>query len=165
MEKKRVYLETTVVSYLTARPSRDVVVAGKQEITRQWWQKRKDDFHLYVSQIVADEAGKGDPDAVKRRRAVLVGVPRLDVIDAVVELAEELVAQDAVPKSKPEDALHIALAAVHGMDFLITWNCSHIANAERMETIESVIEACGYYSPRICTPDELLGETPWKTQS
>ncbi len=162
--KRRVYLETTVVSYLTARPSRDLIAAAKQEITRQWWETRRDDFEVYVSQAVADEASRGDPEAAKRRRAALVAVPRLDVSDTVIELAKELVARHAVPKDKAEDAFHIALAAAHGMDFLLTWNCSHIANAERMEAIESVIELCGYECPRICTPDELLGETPWKTQ-
>ena len=162
--KKRVYLETTVISYLAARRSRDLIVAAKQEITLQWWEARRDHFELYVSQVVLDEASRGDPEAAKRRHAALVGVPPLDVSDAVVELAEELVARDAVPRSKAEDGFHIALAAVHGMDFLLTWNCSHIANAERMEAVESVIESCGYEGPRICTPDELLGETPWKTQ-
>jgi len=162
--KRRVYLETTIVSYLAARRSRDLIVAAKQAITHQWWDTRRGDFELYVSQVVADEASRGDPDAAERRRALLVQVPRLDVSDEVIELAEELVARDAVPRNKAEDAFHIALAAAHGMEFLLTWNCSHIANAERMDAIESVIESCGYECPRICTPDELLGAMPWKTQ-
>ena len=155
--KKRVYLETTVVSYLAARRSRDLIVAAKQQITQQWWETRKGDFELYVSQVVADEAGRGDHDAVERRHSILKGIRRLQMTEMVGELARALVRRQAVAAEKIEDALHIALASVHGMDFLLTWNCSHLANAEKIADIESIIESCGYECPRICTPDELLG--------
>lgn len=161
--KRRVYLETTIVSYLAARRSRDLIVAAKQATTHQWWDTRRGDFELYVSQIVIDEVSRGDPDAAERGLAALADVARLEITEPARELARALVKQGAVPGEKVEDAIHIALAAAHGLDFLLTWNCSHIANAERMADIESIIESCGFEKPRICTPDELLGEETWKT--
>jgi predicted nucleic acid-binding protein len=157
--KQRVYLETTLVSYLTARPSRDLIVAAHQEVTRQWWERRREDFEVYVSQLVADEAGRGDQDAVNRRVAILHGVARLQVTAQAVALARELVEAHALPRESLEDALHIALAAANGMDLLMTWNCKHIANAEMAPAIRATIERCGYDPPIICTPDELMGES------
>jgi len=155
---KQVYLETTVVSYLTARSSRDLVRAARQQITREWWETRRGDFGLYVSQIVADEAADGDPEAAALRLKELVGIPRLVISEEATELARELIIQHALPQDALEDALHIALASVHGMDFLLTWNCSHIANAEMMESIRSAVESAGYKCPTICTPEEMLGD-------
>ena len=158
--KQRVYLETTIVSYLTARPSRDLILAAHQEVTRQWWEHRRQNFDIYVSQLVADEAGRGAPEAAQQRVEMLRGVARLRVTDQAVALARELVQSHALPEQGVEDALHIALAAVHGMDLLMTWNCRHIANAERMPAIRRTLERCGYDPPTICTPDELMGESP-----
>jgi hypothetical protein len=155
--KQRVYLETTIVSYLTARPSRDLIMAAHQEVTRQWWDGRRHDFEIYVSQLVADEAGRGDQEAANLRLATLSGVTRLQVTDQALALARELVQAQALPQEALEDALHIALTAVHGMDLLLTWNCKHIANAEMAPVIRATIECCGYDSPTICTPDELMG--------
>jgi hypothetical protein len=156
--KKKVYLETSVVSYLTARPSRDLIRAARQQITREWWDARKGDFDLFVSQIVVDEATAGDPEAAELRAQLLADLPRLAITDMAVELARELIRQQALPDTAVEDALHIALAAVHGMDFLLTWNCSHIANAEMMGPIRSAILRAGFEGPWICTPEEMLGE-------
>jgi hypothetical protein len=156
--KQRVYLETTIVSYLTARPSRDLILAAHQEVTRQWWKRRRADFEIYVSQLVVDEAGRGDPEAANRRVDLLVGVARLRVTDKALGLARELVRTHALPREGTEDALHIALAAVNGMDLLLTWNCRHIANAEMVPAIRATIERSGYDPPIICTPDELMGE-------
>ena len=155
---KRVYLETTIASYLTARPSRDLIRAAHQQMTRQWWETRRTDFELFVSQSVVDEAAAGDAEAAERRQRLLAPVPRLAINDEAVALAKELIRQHALPEEAVEDALHIALAAVHGMDFLLTWNCSHIANAERMAAIRSTIASAGYECPWICTPEEMLGE-------
>jgi len=157
--KQRVYLETTIVSYLTARPSRDLILAAHQEVTRQWWEHRRQNFDIYVSQLVADEAGRGDSEAAQQRVEMLRGVARLRVTDQAVALARELVQSHALPEQGVEDALHIALATVHGMDLLMTWNCRHIANAERMPAIRMTLERCGYDPPTICTPDELMGES------
>jgi hypothetical protein len=155
--KQRVYLETTIVSYLTARPSRDLILAAHQQVTRQWWDERRADFDLYVSQLVLDEAGRGDPEAAKRRVELLVGVASLQATDQVKGLARELLQTHALPREALEDALHIALAAASGMDFLLTWNCRHIANAETAPAIRATIEHSGYDPPVICTPDELMG--------
>jgi hypothetical protein len=157
--KQRVYLETTIVSYLTARPSRDLILAAHQEVTRQWWERRREDFEVFVSQLVADEAGRGDPDAVNRRMATLHGVARLQVTTEAVALARKLVEAHALPRESAEDALHIAIAATNGMDLLMTWNCKHIANAEMAPAIRATIERSGYDWLIICTPDELMGES------
>jgi hypothetical protein len=158
--KQRLYLETTIVSYLTARPSRDLILAAHQEVTRQWWEERRKDFEIYVSQLVSDEAGRGDPEAARRRMEILRGVPRLRVTDPAIALARGLVQTHAIPEQGVEDALHIAVATVHGMDLLMTWNCRHIANAQLMPAIRTTVEQCGYDPPTICTPDELMGESP-----
>ncbi len=155
--RAKVYLETTVVSYLTARQTRDPIVVAHQTVTRRWWRHRKR-FDLYCSHIVVREAGEGDPDAVQRRLAVLRGVPALETNDAIKALAAAVAKAAALPKKATEDALHIALATVHGMDYLLTWNCKHIANAEIRNVVAAVAYNHGYGVPVICTPEELMGE-------
>ncbi len=129
MTKPAVYLETSVVGYATSRPSRDLVVAGHQQITREWFALRARGYELFVSQLVASEASGGDKEAARERVALLGGIPRLGITDAAGELAAKLVESGAVPQKAAEDALHIAVAAVHGVDYVLTWNCKHIANA------------------------------------
>ena len=158
--KQRVYLETSIVSYLVARPSRDLIVAAHQEVTRQWWEKRREQFDVYVSQLVVDEAGRGDRDSVSRRMAILEGVAILPVTALAAAVARALIEAHAVPRESLEDALHVALAATNGIDVLMTWNCRHIANAEMAPAIRATIEHCGYDPPIICTPDELMGDSP-----
>lgn len=155
--KPRVYLETTIPSYLTAWPSRDIVRAAEQEVTRQWWATR-DAFELYVSQLVIDEVAAGDPQAAAQRLEVLEGVQLLGMTQEAESLGAELVRQAALPQRAAIDALHIALAAVHGMNYLLTWNCKHIANAMMRGKIEEVCRATGIEPPIICTPMELLEE-------
>jgi predicted nucleic acid-binding protein len=155
--KAKVYVETTVVSYLTARKTRDAIAVAHQAVTRRWWRRRKR-FDLYCSQIVVSEAGDGDAQAAQRRLAALKGVPSLETSDAVKRLAAALVKAAALPKKATEDALHIALATVHGMDYLLTWNCKHIANAEIRNVVAAVAYDHGYGVPVICTPEELMGE-------
>ena len=128
--KQRVYLETTIVSYLVARPSRDLVLAAHQEVTREWWGRRRGEFDVYVSQLVADEAGRGDVEAVRKRLEALKDVASLAVTEEAVALAARLTEEHALPSEAGADALHIAVATVNGMDFLMTWNCRHIANVE-----------------------------------
>nr|WP_207173431.1 type II toxin-antitoxin system VapC family toxin [Halochromatium glycolicum] len=153
--KPKVYLETSVVSYLTAWRSRDLVVAGNQETTREWWERR-DDFELFISQFVLEEAAAGDPGAAQRRLSVLDGIPELDITDAVERMAETLLSQVSLPPTAELDALHIAMAALGGMDYLLTWNCAHIANPALRIPINLTIQALGYEPPIICTPLELL---------
>lgn len=156
--KPAVYIETTIVSYLTARPSRDVVLAAHQQITDQWWHQRRFQFDLFTSQPVVDEAAGGHEDAARRRLYQLDDVPLLDVTDEVAILAERLLREGPIPQKAAVDAVHIAVSAVHDMDYLLTWNCKHIANAAMRNRIEAVIRSGGYTPPLLCTPEELLEE-------
>jgi hypothetical protein len=154
--KPKAYIETTAVSYLTAWPSRDVVIAGHQQITRQWWTTAADRFELVASQLVIDEASAGDAEAARDRLAALASVALLDATDEALQLAKELVAANAIPEKAAEDAAHIAIAVTNGVDFLVTWNCRHIANAAMRSEIERVCRRAGFEPTIICTPDELM---------
>lgn len=156
-EKATVYLETTIPSFLTSRPSSKLVIAGRQETTRQWWENRKGQYRLFISQYVLDEASGGDPDAAKRRMDAIEGIDSLEIDDEVIALAERIVATGLIPPRASTDAGHIAVASRHSMDFLVTWNCAHIANAENLVKINCVVSDAGFYLPTICTPDELFG--------
>jgi predicted nucleic acid-binding protein len=156
--KPKVYLETTVISYLAARPSRDIVVAAHQELTRQWWEQRRHDYHLVVSELVLREAAEGDSEAAERRNTILAGIDILEVGPGALELAEELVHRRAVPDIAAEDALHIAIAVTNGVEYLLTWNCAHIANAAMRRAIDDVCVEQGYAPTVLCTPEELGGE-------
>ena len=153
--KRKVYIETSVISYLTARRSRDLVIAGNQETTKEWWD-RKNEFDIFISQFVLDEAAAEDSDAARARLDALKGIRELAVVEQVIEIGQELVIQAALPAKARLDALHIAVAALHRMNFLLTWNCTHIANPMQRPIIESVIRGLGYTPPVICTPQELL---------
>lgn len=154
--KPKVYLETTIPSYLTARPGRDLVTAAHQQITREWWDTRRREFDLFVSQMVLDEASAGDQEAAARRLEVLTPLPLLGPRAEGAELAQALIEQVPLPVSAAADALHIAIAVVNGMDYLLMWNCTHIANAALRSQIEAVCRSKGFEVPIICTPDELL---------
>lgn len=152
----KVYVETSVISYLTSRPNRDLVIAANQQITQEWWQARRLQFDLYISQLVIQEASVGDVGAVERRMQELDKMVLLEVTEEAVRLAEQLVMQGAVPQKVVEDALHIAVATVNGMNYLLTWNFKHIANATMRSKIEAVCWNEGYEPPVICSPQELL---------
>jgi predicted nucleic acid-binding protein len=154
----RVYLETTIPSYLTSRSSRDLIIAGHQQVTREWGEMRGDAFQLYISQLVVDEARAGDPFAARERLKVLQGLPLLDITPEVTELASGILATGIIPRKAATDAAHIAIAAVHGMDFLVTWNCVHIANAANAKALARICREHAFECPVICTPEELMGE-------
>jgi hypothetical protein len=156
--KPRLYIETTIPSYLTARPSRDVVRVAHQQITREWWEQCVGNFDLFVSQAVLRECQGGDPDAAAKRLAVVQNLPLLEQTPEAVALAEALLSEVPLPDQAVGDALHIAMSAVHGMNYLLTWNCTHIANASLRFRIESVCREHGYDPPAICTPEELLNQ-------
>jgi hypothetical protein len=156
MTKPKVYLETTIVSYLTAWPSRDIVMAANQETTREWWTNCRNAFDVYVSQIVIKESNAGDREAAQRRSEVLRQLQRLDITDEVESLASDLMLGIPLPAKAQADALHIAVSAVNGMDYLLTWNCTHIANATLRLKIESICRSAEYEPPVICTPQEIL---------
>ena len=151
-----VYIETTVIGYLTSRLREDVTVAGHQETTREWWRTASDHFDLVASQLVVRECSAGDPVAAQERLEAVVKLTLLPTTAAAEQLADALVNGRAVPESHPEDALHVALAAVHGIEYLVTWNCRHIANATARTAIERICRAAGYEPPVICTPEELM---------
>jgi len=151
----KVYVETTVISYLAASPSRDIVVAAHQQLTREWWERR-DRFELVVSQAVVDEVSRGDTAVAARRLALLAQIPLLDLGDNVNEFARELLRSRAVPAKANLDAVHIAVAAVNHVDDLVTWNCTHIANAAVRGKIEEACRSAGLPTPTICTPEELM---------
>lgn len=154
--KPRVYLETTIVSYLTAWPSRDLVRAAHQQITREWWNDRRSEFDLFVSQFVITESSAGDPDAAAERLETLQDISVLETTEEAIVLAEGLIQQIPLPLTAAVDAVHIAMAVVHGMDYLLTWNCTHIANAVLLHRIEQTCRERGYVTPVICTPEQLL---------
>jgi predicted nucleic acid-binding protein len=156
----RVYIETTIASYLTARPSRDVVIAGHQQTTHEWWNGRRQSYELCVSEVVLEEAALGDPEAAQQRLEILSSMSLLQIAPEALSLAEALVQAGALPKQAAHDALHIAVAAVNGIPYLMTWNCRHLANATMRPVIESVCAAKGFKAPIICTPEELLGTGP-----
>lgn len=156
--KPKVYIETSIVSYLTARPSRDLIVAAHQELTNEWWENRRKRFNLFISQLVVQEATAGDKNAAKKRMNSIASIPLLELNERVLSFSQVLINVKAIPQKAVEDALHIAIAVTHGMDFLLTWNCKHIANAERRHTITRVCKKEGFESPVICTPEELMGE-------
>lgn len=156
-KKPTVYIETSVVSYLTARPSRDLIRSAHQLVTQQWWEQRRR-FSLVAADPVVQEASAGDPAAAAKRLAVLHEVALLDLSDAALGLARRLIAGGGLPQSAGLDATHIAIATVHGIDYLLTWNCRHIANAATRPRIEALCREAGYQPATICTPDQLLGE-------
>lgn len=154
---QRVYIETTIPSYLTAWPSRDLIIAGHQQLTKDWWQTRRSEFELCISQFVVDEACAGDADAAKERLALLLPFPMLDISEGVLELASEILRSGVIPAKAARDAAHIAICAVHEIDFLLTWNCAHIANAQIVKKVQAICIQNGYQCPLICTPEELMG--------
>jgi hypothetical protein len=156
--RKTVYVETSIISYLTAQPSRDLRAAAWQQITGQWWQQERTKYELYTSALVIKEASQGDAEAAKRRLQVLTDLSGLTVDGEVERRTDKLIEGGAVPVGAEGDALHIAVAAVHEMDYLLTWNCRHIDNAVTKPIIRSLRMVAGYACPEICTPVELLSE-------
>jgi len=155
---QRIYIETTIPSYLTARPSRDIIQAGRQQLTYTWWESERHNYDLCISQMVLDEAAAGDAEAARRRLAVIADLPLLDLTGAVETLAENIMQANLLPASASRDAVHIAVTAVHQVTFLLTWNCRHIANAVLFRELRRIIVDAGYDMPVICTPEELIGD-------
>ena len=155
MIKAKVYLETTIVSYLVALPTSDVIQAGHQEATRNWWTGRHR-FELFVSRAVLTEAGRGNPEAAARRLEALRDIPNLQFRRELAALSRALVRGGTLPVKARLDAAHVAVAAVNGIDFLLTWNLRHLANAALRGKIEQTCREAGFVPPIICTPEELM---------
>ena len=154
--KPRLYIETTIPSYLVARRSRDLRLAADQETTEEWWENKRHDYELFVSEVVLHEASLGDAAFAARREVFLAGLPRLAFTYESDALMKHLLATDIIPAKAAPDAAHIALSAAHRVDFLLTWNCKHIHNLKLERRIEAACRMFGLVCPIICTPAELL---------
>ncbi len=159
--KRKIYVETSVISYLTARPSKTIIGAAHQQLTLAWWEKRGQ-YELMVSEVVLRECGAGDSESAAKRLEVVRDLPLLLITEQAIKIAEDLIKQKIVPLKAIEDALHIAIATANGVDYLVTWNCRHIANPEIQRGIASYLEQIGAVLPFICTPEELLGEANYE---
>ena len=155
---KSVYIETSIPSYLTARPSRDVRATAWQQVTIEWWEQERDKYQLFVSELVLAEAAAGDSAAAKRRLDSMAGISELAISDEVKDFAALLVADGGILEHAKADALHVAVASVHGTDYLLTWNCRHIDNPGTKPLVRAICVSAGYACPEICTPLELLSE-------
>jgi len=156
--KPKVYVETSTISYVVARPSRDLIIAANQQVTREWWSNHRSQFELYISQVVINEANESDKQAAHERLQALDGIPLLELRSEAQKLAGLFVREKALPKKASQDAMHIAVATTYGMDYLLTWNCKHIANAVIKKEIAKIAGEQGYELPIICTPYELMGK-------
>lgn len=154
--KPRVYIETTIPSYLVARPSRDLLMAGHQQTTHAWWNDKRKDFDLFISQFVEDECRGGDLQMAQKRLALLKGIPLLKIFPDVYSLAAKLISAGPLPTKAETDALHIAVAAANSADYLLTWNMKHIANPAMQRAIGRMCLDAGFEPPVICTPELLL---------
>lgn len=157
--QRTVYLETSVVSYYAGRASRDVVIAGRQQATQEFWSLLSQELLPHVSALVVKEAGKGDPELGRARLAAIGAFPVLATTAEAERLAQDVIAGRGIPQAYPEDALHIALAAISGMEFLVTWNFAHINNPFTKLMIRQAVEDAGYECPEIVSPDAFLGES------
>ena len=155
---KSVYIESSVISYITARPSRDVVTSARQAITIEWWETYKDSFEVFISELVLEEIGSGDLQASSNRLAIVDNIPVLVATENAMALAKALISENAIPASSTEDALLISIAAAQDIDFLLTWNFKHINNANTRDKITQVIQCFGFHSPVLCSPEELINE-------
>lgn len=150
-----VYLETTVIGNIAGRLHPNASIADRQNITRKWWDTASLRYRLVTSQITLDECSDGDPVAAAERLSIVSGIELLDVNDAASALTKALLKGLAVPVSQPRDALHIAIAAVHGIEFIATWNFKHILNPHVQTRIMNTCRNQGYAPPVICTPEQL----------
>ncbi len=157
--KPRVYIETTVISYLVPRSMRDVIQVARQQLTRAWWDQRAEDFDLVVSQLVINEAARGDQRYARRRLELLNDLPLLSATPESEDWANRILASRVFPPQATADVAHLALATAHGVDFLLTWNCKHLANPLLLRQVGRMIRAAGLEPPIVCTPEELMGET------
>jgi hypothetical protein len=158
MDKPTVYIETSIVSYLAARPSRDPITARNQRLTHEWWNTHRHRYALYTSKLVIDEAANGDPQMARLRAALLAPLPLLYPHDAVTRLAEDLRRRIPMPPRAETDASHLALGTCYGLAYLLTWDCKHIANPRLKNRIEQICRECGYRAPKLLTPAQMLGE-------
>jgi hypothetical protein len=153
-----VYIETSIVGYLTARSRDAVIFQARQELTRNWWFRRRELYEPVISQLVLDEAARGDDGAAAERLRLVAGIPLLDQADPEIGLvADALLAAHLLPEKARSDATHVAIATVHAVQYLLTWNCKHIANANMLPEVYRLLTDMGYFPPLIVTPEEFSG--------
>jgi len=152
-----VYIETSILGYLTARATKNLIIAANIEVTRDWWEFRRSNFRLYISQVVLDEIAEGDSEIATQRLEIIRDFPLLELNQAVRDLAGQFLTRSNLPPKAANDAVHIATATVYGLDYLLTWNCKHIANAQIQRKLAEISLDFGYQLPILCTPYELLG--------
>jgi hypothetical protein len=157
MNMESVYLETTFISSLVARPRRDLLVAAHQQATQEGWANRRAEFAGHVSQVVIDEVSVGDPNEVHKRLAVIGNLLALEVTEGAESLTQAILSSGVLPPHAVRDAAHVAVAAVHAIDYLLTWNCKHLANAQIARRIALVCQRLGHRMPIMCMPEELMG--------
>ncbi|MFM6477282.1 MAG: type II toxin-antitoxin system VapC family toxin [Dolichospermum sp.] len=152
------YLDTSVIGYLTIRPSTNLITTSNSVITQNWWDTRRQNFTLYISEVVLEELARGDQEIATKRLELISELPLLAINEAVEELAQQFLIKSNLPPKASDDALHIALATVYKVDYLLTWNCKHIANAQIQKKLSQISIQSGYELPTICTPYELMGD-------
>ena len=152
------YLDTSIIGYLTIRPSTNLITASNSVITQNWWDTRRENFTLYISEVVLEELARGDQEIATKRLDLISELPLLALNEAVEELAQQFLTKSNLPPKASDDALHIALATVYKVDYLLTWNCKHIANAQIQKKLSQISIQSGYELPTICTPYEIMGD-------
>ena len=155
---KSVYVESSVISYLTVRSSPDLVIAGHQAVTAEWWDHRRLRYEVYVSPLVVEEISAGDASAAEERLRVIADIPSVAIAAEAESLAFALLASNVVPENSPRDALHIAIAATQGIVYLITWNFKHINNASSRTMVVNAVSNFGLVCPVLSLREELMGE-------
>jgi predicted nucleic acid-binding protein len=156
--KETVYIETSILGYLTARSTDNLILAANMKITQDWWFNRSSLFDLYISEIVLEEITQGDTQIAQKRLNAVQNIPLLSVDEKALSLAEQFLLKSNLPVKAGTDAVHIAIATIHNMNYLLTWNCKHIANAQIQKKLTQISLEFGYEMPTICTPYELIGE-------
>jgi hypothetical protein len=154
--KPTVYIETTIISYLTARPSRDLIIAAHQQITNEWWSDVRPSVECFVSPFVIDEASRGDKEFAGKRLDKITDFAVLDVNEEIENLAREYFEALQIPEKSKIDAFHLATAAWHKMDYVLSWNCKHIASGRVQKTLQEVNARLEIHTPVVCTPEELM---------
>ena len=154
--KETIYVETSIFGYLTARSTTNLILAANTKVTQDWWDNYRSAFTIYASELVEDEAARGDNAIADRRLYLLESIAYLDITEEAIELAREFLQQSNLPPKATNDSIHIALATVYGLDYLLTWNCKHIANAQIQKKLSQISLKLGYELPVICTPYELI---------
>lgn len=154
--KETVYVETSIFGYLSARSTTNLILAANVKVTQDWWDICRNSFDIYASELVEDEAARGDETIANLRLDLLKSIMYLDITEKAIELAKAFLEQSNLPLKASNDTLHIALATVYGLDYLLTWNCKHMANAQIQKKLSQISFKLGYDLPVICTPYELM---------